>query len=217
MTAPKPAPDWERIELEYRAGILTLREIASLHGITHGAVNKRAKRDGWARDLNAKVLAKAEELVAKKSVSAEVSKRKADTEGATIHALGYQLAEIKLGRRARVVRAQGLAEKLRSELAAMTDNRELFETLGETMRSADERGQDRLNDTYRAVIAFPMRVKALKELTDVDRMHFAMEGEAFGIAAVVADPGAAPDGPAPDRIKNPGEYYAWFRSQGAKT
>jgi hypothetical protein len=50
--AAKPAaPDWERIELDYRAGVKTLRQIAAEHGITHGAINKRAKRDGWERDL----------------------------------------------------------------------------------------------------------------------------------------------------------------------
>ena len=44
--------DWERIELDYRAGIKTLRQIADENGITHGAINKRAKRDGWERDLS---------------------------------------------------------------------------------------------------------------------------------------------------------------------
>jgi len=53
MAAGTGAPaDWERIELDYRAGIKTLRQIADEHGITHGAVNKRAKRDGWERDLS---------------------------------------------------------------------------------------------------------------------------------------------------------------------
>ena len=39
--------DWERIELDYRSGIKTLRQIADENGITHGAINKRAKCDGW--------------------------------------------------------------------------------------------------------------------------------------------------------------------------
>ena len=38
-----PAADWEKIELDYRAGIKTLRQIADENGVTHGAVNKRAK------------------------------------------------------------------------------------------------------------------------------------------------------------------------------
>lgn len=29
----KPAPDWERIEVDYRAGVLSLREIAAGNGI----------------------------------------------------------------------------------------------------------------------------------------------------------------------------------------
>ncbi len=49
-TPAKPVADWERIALDYRAGIKTLRQIAEEHGITHGAINKRAKRDGWERD-----------------------------------------------------------------------------------------------------------------------------------------------------------------------
>ena len=52
--------DWESIEREYRAGIKTLREIASSHGITHAAIDKRAKRDGWERDLSGRIKSKAE-------------------------------------------------------------------------------------------------------------------------------------------------------------
>lgn len=51
--------DWEKIEVDYRAGVKTLREIADEHNITHGAINKRAKRDGWERDLTAKIKTKA--------------------------------------------------------------------------------------------------------------------------------------------------------------
>lgn len=63
MTEAKPQPDWKAIELDYRAGIKTLREIADAHGITHGAINKRAKRDGWTRDLKAKIQAKAKKVI----------------------------------------------------------------------------------------------------------------------------------------------------------
>lgn len=56
-------PDWEAIERAYRAGLLSIREIASTQGITHGAINKRAKRDGWGRNLKAKIQAKADALV----------------------------------------------------------------------------------------------------------------------------------------------------------
>jgi len=69
----RPDIDWERIEADYRAGLLSVREIAAEHGITHGAINKRAKRDSWTRDLGAKIKAKADALVSKEQVSKEVS------------------------------------------------------------------------------------------------------------------------------------------------
>lgn len=41
--------DWEAIRNDYRAGTKTLRQIGIEHGVTHGAINKRAKRDCWHR------------------------------------------------------------------------------------------------------------------------------------------------------------------------
>ncbi|MEL6575036.1 MAG: hypothetical protein AAFQ81_04015 [Pseudomonadota bacterium] len=47
----KPRFDWEAIEREYRAGQLSIMEIARRFGLTDAAIRKRAKRDGWTRDL----------------------------------------------------------------------------------------------------------------------------------------------------------------------
>jgi hypothetical protein len=43
--------DWEAIEAEYRAGQLSIREIAKRHSVTDTAIRKRAKADGWERKL----------------------------------------------------------------------------------------------------------------------------------------------------------------------
>jgi hypothetical protein len=50
-----PSIDWDQIEREYRAGQLTNVQIARNHGLTEGAIRKRAKTHGWARDLEHKV------------------------------------------------------------------------------------------------------------------------------------------------------------------
>jgi hypothetical protein len=42
--------DWAAIEGAFRSGRGTLREIASAHGITEGAIRARAKKLGWTRD-----------------------------------------------------------------------------------------------------------------------------------------------------------------------
>jgi hypothetical protein len=44
-------PDWAWIEHEYRNGGRSLREIATDAGVSHQAISKRAKHDGWARQL----------------------------------------------------------------------------------------------------------------------------------------------------------------------
>lgn len=45
----KAAIDWERVESDYRAGLLSVREIASAHGISHTYINRRSKELGWIR------------------------------------------------------------------------------------------------------------------------------------------------------------------------
>ena len=53
----KPQTDWEAVEREYRAGQLSIREIGRQHGVTEGAIRKKAKEHGWARALADRVRA----------------------------------------------------------------------------------------------------------------------------------------------------------------
>ncbi|PAV01290.1 hypothetical protein CBG25_17520, partial [Arsenophonus sp. ENCA] len=48
-------PDWEAIESAYRAGSLSIRAIGDKYGVTEGAIRKRAKQNGWLRNLTEKV------------------------------------------------------------------------------------------------------------------------------------------------------------------
>lgn len=43
--------DWEGIEREYRAGQLTVVEIGRQYCVSHTAINKRAAKGGWTRNL----------------------------------------------------------------------------------------------------------------------------------------------------------------------
>ena len=53
--AERKSVDWEAIEREYRAGQLSVREIARTSGVTETAIRKHAKADGWTRALAEKV------------------------------------------------------------------------------------------------------------------------------------------------------------------
>ena len=54
---PRPVPDWEAIHAEYRVDQLSIRMIGKVYDISDTAIRKRAKRDGWKRDLGAEVRA----------------------------------------------------------------------------------------------------------------------------------------------------------------
>lgn len=184
----RPAPDWERIEDDYRAGVLSLREIAAANGITHGAINKRAKRDGWSRDLAAKIQAKADELVSKQAVSAAVSAARVVTDRQVIEANAERIAQVRGEHRVDIAKARGLAGKMLDELGAQSAGADDFAALGEMMRSPDERGIDKLNDIYQKVISLPGRVDSLKKAVETLKISVGMEREAYGLAAADGAP-----------------------------
>ncbi|WP_051377042.1 hypothetical protein [Paraburkholderia dilworthii] len=182
-TEKKAAPDWERIEGDYRAGVLSVREIAALQGISHTAIQKKAKAEGWERDLSKRIQAKAEALVAKREVANQVAtETKAATERSIVDANADMLAHVHLTQRKDVGRARTLAMSLLAELEAETSNIELFEQLGEMLRSDDEKGQDRRNDLYQKVISSVGRIDSMKKLSDTLKTLIGLEREAYGIS-----------------------------------
>jgi DNA anti-recombination protein RmuC len=179
----KKVIDWEKIELDYRAGVKSLREIAAEHDISDGAIRKRAKRDDWSRDLSAKINAKAEDLVRKDLVRSEVRTQTAISEKETIDANAHQQAAVRLSQRKDIQRSRSIAMQLFDELEHQVGvaNVELLEALGDLMRSEDEKGQDKLNDIYHKIISLPGRVKSMKDLSDTLRNLIALERQAFGL------------------------------------
>ena len=184
MTDKKPAPDWERIERDYRAGCLSLRQIADEHGITEGAIRKRAKRDGWERDLSAKISAKADALVRKEAVRSEVrTETDAPTEREIVDANAQAIVSVRLGHRRDIQRSRSIVMSLLEELEAScgADSVALLEQLGDMMRAPDQHGRDKLNDLYQAVISLPGRSKTMKDLTASLAVLIDKERQAFGL------------------------------------
>lgn len=114
----KSKADWERIEQEYRAGQLSIREIAARNGISEGAIRKRAKRDGWKRDLTAKVSKAARDA----SVRAEVRNAYADSDGLdddeVVERFAQRGAEVEQMQRGQVGRLMAVGDALLQELQA---------------------------------------------------------------------------------------------------
>lgn len=174
-------PDWEAIESAYRAGVMSLREIASQHDITHGAINKRAKKEGWERNLKEKINQKAEALVSKREVSTKVSTEKAISERILIEANAEVIANVRMEHRGDIRRARELTNNLFDELSAECADVPALSKLGELMFRPDDNGRDKLNEIYHAIISLPERVKSAKALSETLKNLIGLERQAYGL------------------------------------
>lgn len=175
----RAAPDWERIEADYRAGLLSVREIAAANGVSHVAIGKRAKRDGWERDLDAKIKAKADALVTKAEVTKEVTSEQAVTERRIIETNAQVIAEVRVSHRRDIARARSLAMKLLDELEIQTDNLNLLEQLETAL--AGEGGSDAMTRVFQRVTSTSGRIDSAKKLAEAMKVLVGMEREAYGI------------------------------------
>ncbi|HDI3023589.1 hypothetical protein G9G39_22085 [Cronobacter sp. EKM101R] len=180
-------PDWEAIESAYRAGLLSLREIASQHGISEGAIRKRAKRDDWSRDLNAKVKERADDLVRKAEVRKKVRSENALTERVLIEATAEVIANVRMEHRGDIRRAREITNMLFDELAAECTDVDALEKLGEMMCCPDDKGRDKLNELYHSIISMPERVKSAKALSEALKNLIGLERQAYDIGSTTAD------------------------------
>ncbi|MGL7420549.1 MULTISPECIES: hypothetical protein, partial [unclassified Salmonella] len=143
-----------------------------------------AKRDDWSRDLNARIQQKADDLVRKQEVRKTVRTKTELTERVLIEATAEVIASVRMEHRGDIRRARELTNTLFDELGAQCADVVALEQLGDIMFDPDDKGRDRLNETYQKVISLPSRVKSLKDLSDSLKTLIGLEREAWSIGAV---------------------------------
>jgi hypothetical protein len=179
--------DWQACERDFRAGVMSLREMAAAHGVSHVSIKKRADKEGWTRDLKAKIQAKADELVNRALVNAELTEASGVNERVIIAANSDRIAKVRLEHRQDISRMRSLCQALLAELETQTFDVVVLAQLGELMRSPDDSGMDKLNDIYKKVISTPGRVDTAKKLVETMKSVIAMEREAYNIGTSPAE------------------------------
>lgn len=110
----RPPVDWERIEAEYRAGQISLRGIARAHGVTEGAIRKKAKAGGWARALADKVRKQVSEKLVR---SDGTHPQRARTDREIVEAASLRGLEVVTSHRADIQQLHGLKRVLAGRLS----------------------------------------------------------------------------------------------------
>ncbi len=194
MAAPKKI-DYDRIEPGWRAGLLSPHQLAALYTeetgqkVSHAAIIKHFKKSGIARDLSSKINDRANAMVTEAMVTGKVTSKPSIPDALIIEQGSIQVATVKLAHRRDIHRARNLANALLDELEKQTDpiTLALLTDLGELLRNPDDKGMDKLNDLYHAIIALPERSKTMKVLVESLQKLVDMERTAFGMDAKGAD------------------------------
>lgn len=189
----KPQIDWERIELDYRAGVKSLREIAAGSGTSHVNIAKRAKSQGWVRDLTKKIEAKANELVNKASVNTPVNTASPAAEKATVEAVASTQATIRLAHRADIERTRSLCIGMLTELEQQSADPALMAEAAEILRSTplEEMTKDKrakLAEAAAKAGSLQTRSSVMRSLAETLKVLIALERQAFGIREEMPEP-----------------------------
>lgn len=179
--------DWEAVEVAYRAGARSLRDIAAEYGCAESAIRKRAGKEDWSRDIAAKVKQKADELVRKAEVRTEVRTESAISEREQIQASASMIADKVLNQREDIRRSRATVQRLWALVDAELDHPEELAHLGKLMACPDENGQDKLNDLYHAAIGLPQQIKNAKLLADAIKVMIDLERRVLRIDDQPAD------------------------------
>lgn len=165
--------DWERVEASYRAGVMSVREIAKAAGCSHTAIQLRARENGWSRDLKAKTRAKAEEILAKRElakanlpVTPKLATGKPATEKAIIDAGGAQLANVVIFQRGGSDKTTSLMLRLLTELEQTMNAPEVFGQVHDALLATGEADVDQMRRLAELVSSLPDRANTAVKLVD---------------------------------------------------
>ncbi len=171
--------DWEAIERDVRAGVLSIREIGRLNCVSDKAVRNKAKALGWERDLSARVAEKVRsELVRIESASSpENEQRIVEHAAATV-------VQVVREHRVRIKQGLALVELLIKQLMDVVGRREEFE-MAIAIETAADRQSDRRNRLFKAV-ALEKHAAIATSLALATKTFVTLERQAFGLAVVEA-------------------------------
>ncbi|PHV09594.1 hypothetical protein [Chitinimonas sp. BJB300] len=185
--------DWEGIEGDYRAGVLSLREIGRKFDVSDTLIRRKAKELRWERDLSEKVQAEVRaELVRTEVRNSQArtnqcepanlrTKRTADPkrDREIVEAAAATGVAVVMSHRRDVAAARGIASLLLNELHDASQDIEAIEAaiLTETQ---DDAGNLRRNQMMKAV-SLSTRAGTVRDLSTALKNLVTIERQAFGL------------------------------------
>ena len=173
--------DWKTVERQYRAGVLTITEIAKEHHISTSSIVYRAEKHGWTRDLSKEVRkATRNKLVENLATvfSGDDAARTAQnlTDDRIVEEAARTQVEVVRQHQKTLGRGHALTMKMLAELEAITSHQDELEELIVSSTDNPRRAQ-----ALQRAISLASRITALKDLAAASRVWIHEERKAFSI------------------------------------
>lgn len=176
MAVAKNKIDWEALEREYRADVMSNVALAKKYSCAESSIRKRAKKYGWTKDLTKKVRERASAKLAR--VSVRTSNAQEDEKA--IEEAAQVTVNVVLGHRQDLKQGRDICRLMLEELQDGTKHRVLIDEIVE--QAADEEGwSDKARAAAQRAISLPSRSGVLRDLAQAMHKFQAMERTAFNI------------------------------------
>lgn len=182
--AKKKQIDWDKIERDYRADVLSIAQISRESGAPSSTIRARAKRLGWSRNLTARIKSKADEIVNQDAIKSAVANIQASEEQ-TIEENARLTAGVRLAHRKDINRARLATVTLLEDLEAMIgqDGRE---SLAELLKALVDEGLIEERDStaiaaYKKATGLSQQIANMQKLADTMTKFVALERQAWNL------------------------------------
>lgn len=108
--------DWEAVERDYRTGRYSLSELSAMHGPARSSIDKRAKKEGWEKDLSGAVRQRTREKVVKGTLSHESLEALEGDDRAIVEEAATLNAAVAAGHRKQLTAWRAILDKYTARL-----------------------------------------------------------------------------------------------------
>lgn len=175
----RPQYDWEKIEREFRAGQLSIREIAAQYGPSDTAIRKRAKAEGWSRDLSDDVRRRTKAKLVREQVRAESGGKQFSDEEIAEQAAERAVEIVQLHRSD----IKASREAVRQMIDELTSNCVNQDVIAEILQQHldEEDASDKRRQAVERMLSLQGRAQTAQSLTSSLKTLVALERQAFNI------------------------------------
>jgi hypothetical protein len=181
----RKGPDWEAIEREFRAGQQSARAIAAKHGITEGAIRKKAKAEGWQRTLAGEVRKAVREKLVRADGTREGTQQQRASDAEVIESAAETGKQVVQSHRRDIRAGRDLVSRLFDELSATTSHIGTIEEEIEAATEDDKSGKRRA--AMMRAVSLPSRASAMQALSGSLKNLVTLERQAYNLDSTPDD------------------------------